>query len=158
MSNKVNPASLMHSTLNKANTAAKVDTMRAAGKTDTEIVKAVLGDSDAREESDLFIMVKMMDIHKRIMDDDNRGLQTTLIGFHRLVNHLDQHPDAIKWVKLLDTAATVRDLWKYFLDVNGMDMGYVQSLDAYDHTFFQALLDTPIAEFKNFGLNAAECK
>jgi hypothetical protein len=38
-----------------------------------------------------------------------------------------------------------------------MDMAQVQRLPAYDHTFFQALLNTPISKFKSFGLNAAEC-
>jgi hypothetical protein len=162
MSNKINIESLTHSTLDKANTEAKIDTMRAAGKTDTEIAKAVLGDISAREESDLLIMVKMMDIHKYmnkyIVDNDTPRLRITFAGFYHLMNHQDQHTDAIEWVKLLDTAVTVRDLWGYFLDVNRIEMTDVQSLTGYDNTFFQELLNLPIAKLENFGLNAAECK
>jgi hypothetical protein len=156
MSNEINIQSLVDATLHAASTSSRVEVMKQEEKTPLEISESLIGHWDHGEGRQILIVAALKGMHDRLTKDVG-CLSTTFLGYHFLVKHYDKRPEAVDWTHLMRDAQTLRDLWDYFLRVNGMEISGVQILQAYDHSFFQDLLGTPISEFKAFGLNAIEC-
>lgn len=95
MSNEINIEGFVNATLNKARTSAQIDTMRASGKTDTEIAQVVLSDITSADKMDMFILMRLINIHNRMIGEDV-GLDITFAGHYRLMSHQYQHPDAVR--------------------------------------------------------------
>jgi hypothetical protein len=171
MTDQINPKVLTQAASIDAYLSYRIETAKRLGKSEDEITREEIRRTRERlfyvHEQLIFMQVLSL-MCERI---EREGINTskTTLGYTLFNEGITQKaesmpwmklktPEASAWVKLIKDVKSLNGLWQYFLRANGIDKRQVQSLAAYDHRFFQALLKTPVHRCKHFGLNAAECK
>lgn len=144
-----------------AKTAATVESMREKGASDTEIVKAILPPDEltllARsihiEIQQLLPMGWAIGLPREIGIGDNKAF----IGKAHLAQHYTDTPEAIAYWDMWENAATVRDVWEFFLKCNGLPDDVLVNKPGYDHAYVQSHLNQPLMETSvAFGINKEE--
>lgn len=150
MSNKYqpNPRSLAESAIENARTSTMIETMREKGATDEEIAKVVLGDTSVLV-NDIFIILLLKEIIEffgfKYVADDGSGFHPAMLGYACIAQHYTDRPEAVRFEKFRTTAATVRDIWEFYLQESGVDeqtaIQELEGMEGYNAEHFQKVLD-----------------
>jgi hypothetical protein len=159
MTDEIDPGVLASSAVIDAQFSSKIEVMRRLGKSEDEIVAEALRyiQEQISRTHRLVVVMRTLSLMCKRMESEGIDTSSTTFGYQLFQKGLTNRPQALIWDKTVKESKTLRELWLYFLVVNKIDQPLVQRLDGYDHVFFEGLLNTPILQFKRFGLNAAEC-
>lgn len=154
---KPNPEAVAASAIEAARTTSVIETVRAKGGSDEDVVKAVFSDEGirdlARSISILNLLVRMgwlMGIPRTVKASDH----PSLMGYVLILRHFTDDPRAIAFEEVHNTAKTVRDVWDFFLQQTGYTQAQVTSRAGFDPVFFENQLNQPFPDyFDQFGIN-----
>jgi hypothetical protein len=159
MADKIDPGVLASSAVIDAQFSSKIEVMKRSGKSEDEIVTESLRYTQEQilQTHKLSIFMKALSLMCKRMEKEGIDTSGTTLGYNLFRAGFTDKPEALIWGKTVKESKTLRELWLYFLAVNGVSKQLIRNLDAYDHVFFECLLNTPVLQFKHFGFNASEC-
>lgn len=150
---KKNPESVMSEALSGARTTSIIETMRAKGSSDEEIVDAVMGGEKGALEfaKSIAILLNLKIIGHFYNYDQNEN--PALLGYAFIVQHYTSHPLAVAFQKFWDKAKTYQDVYDFFCETTEIQPEKIKTFQGFDETWFNEWLKTEFSHVRTFGLN-----
>lgn len=155
---KKNPESVLAAAVDGAKTSSLIETMRAKGASDQEVVAAVFGDRD-----------EMLDFAKEMWILLNLGLlghyfgytklnNPSTLGYAYLIQHYTEALEALEYQSFYDKAKTNKDIYNFFCSKTEIDPDKVKTFEGYDDVWFNKWLNLDFEKGGSFGISEEHSK
>ena len=150
---KKNPESVMSEALEGAKTTSLIETMRAKGSSDEDIVDAVIGGEKGALEFAKSIAILL---NLKILGHFygySQNANPALLGYAFIVQHYTTHPLAVVFQKFWDKAKTYKDVYDFFCETTEIHPEKIKTFQGFDESWFNGWLKTEFSHVRTFGLN-----